>query len=77
MKKVKQSKKRWAWTKAQQRKSYNHDYWYTPPKWFREGYHAGNRQYEKSLLIKIKNGDYSDSYFTTKFHSSSAKWDWA
>ena len=76
MEKKKQSKKRWAWTEAQKRKSYNHDYWYTPPKWFRKDYHAGNRAYERSLLNKIKNGEYSDSYITTKFHSSSAKWDW-
>lgn len=80
MQKKKQSKKRWAWTKAQLRKRglyKSFSYWYVPPKDFRASYHRANRAFEKAMLNKIMNGYIDeDSYIGTKHHPSSAKWDW-
>ena len=78
MKKVKQSKKRWAWTEAQKRKK-----WSLlrgrmgPPSWYCKFYHIENKTGEKQFIHKIKNGFDAD-YLEMKIknQSSSAGYSW-
>tara|TARA_R110000796_G_scaffold248124_4_gene374581 strand:- start:170 stop:415 length:246 start_codon:yes stop_codon:yes gene_type:complete len=80
MKKVKQSKKRWAWTEAQRRSywSLTHNGWRRgPDRNFIIDYHNTNRAYERDTLNKILSGYLEiDTYIGYKHHPSSAKWDW-
>jgi len=78
MKKKKQSKKRWAWTKAQVRKQWRtHTRYGSPPKWYRDTFDHSNNMKIKKELYDIKNGvDPDDLSFAPRYHNNSAKWYW-
>lgn len=79
MKKVKQSKKRWAWTKAQKRKCTPGRYskWLTVPRWYRRQLHKENKAVEKRALSKLKKGYEEDEIdFGPKHQQSSAGYSW-
>jgi len=60
MKKIKQSKKRWAWTEAQKRKHWSDKRFGSVPKYFCKNLHKENKTCEKEYLQKIKRGFDSD-----------------
>jgi hypothetical protein len=77
MKKVKQSKKRWAWTESQKRKHYSLKRYESVPKMFIRFEHKENKTYEKIYLHKVKNG-YDVDYLELKIKNqvSSAGYNW-
>lgn len=78
MKKVKQSKKRWAWTEAQRRKHQtSNPGWYSVPKWYCRLLHKENKSCERTYIDKIMKGE--DPYIIElkiKNQRSSAGYDW-
>ena len=79
MKKVKQSKKRWAWTEAQKRKHWTQNHWTydSPPKWCCDKFDNANNTIVKKALKDIKFGmEPDDVEFGEKFVNNSAKWYW-
>lgn len=77
MKKVKQSKKRWAWTESQKRNHYSLKHQDSVPNWFCKFEHKENKTYVKRYLHKVKNG-YDVDYLELKIKNqdSSAGWNW-
>ena len=80
MKKVKQSKKRWAWTEAQKRNHWS-DQKYNwsggVPRWFCRILDKSDKRRCQMALRELKNGaDPEEFTFNPKYNNSSAKWLW-
>jgi hypothetical protein len=81
MKKVKQSKKRWAWTEAQIRRKNSEKYrsanWCSVPAWFRREMNKQNKAKERMDVQKIKKGMSEEEVdFSPRHHPKSAGWLW-
>jgi hypothetical protein len=80
MKKVKQSKKRWAWTEAQKRKSRNsyHHWPKSAPSWYCKEYDNREKTFAKNQLHKVLRGYHPDdlSLWKRYSHRYSATWMW-
>jgi len=81
MKKVKQSKKRWARTEAQGRKDYYcswHRRRYHIPAWFMKTFNDANEVFVKRALHDIERGvDPEDVFIKTRYRAkASAAWWW-
>lgn len=76
--KKKQSKKRWAWTKAQRRRHQNYKTGSnSPPSWICRVEHRENKTYVKKFLHKVING-YDADFLNIKIKNqdSSAGYNW-
>ena len=77
MKKVKQSKKRWAQTEYQIRKDRSKNCYSGVPKWFCRILDNSDKRRLQMYLRKIKQGaDPDEEVYNIKYNSSSAKWLW-
>ena len=77
MKKVKQSKKRWAQTEYQIRKDRTTNWYGGVPKWFCRILDNSEKRKCQKALRELKNGaDPEDFVFNPKYNGSSAKWRW-
>ena len=79
MRKLKQSKKRWAWTEKQIRKHKSLKYigWYNPPSLYCKFLNKQNKTYEKRYLKNVELGfdlDYLE--LKIKNQQSSAGYSW-
>lgn len=81
MKKVKQSKKRWAWTESQKRRKSCEKYrscsWGSVPAFFRRDLNKQTKAKERLDVNKLMKGFAEDEIdFTPRHHPSSAGWLW-
>ena len=78
MEKIKQSKKRWAWTEAQKRKHHPFSKWSCgAPKWYCKTFHKKYKNIAKKSLHKVKREYDPDTLdYRTHNHRNIAKWYW-
>jgi len=77
--KIKQSKKRWAWTEAQKRKHWSLNCWgyESPPNWFCKIIDNEDKRKLQIALRELENGkDPEEFIFNPRNNGSSAKWLW-